>query len=83
MSVLGHILSLLRAPKPVTKRESTFPKSCACGRISATREAFAELPWVGFQDDGDGGLLALRWVECCGTIAVPAVHDNAATRRVA
>lgn len=42
--------------------------ACACGR-SHTDAAWRALPWVGWQDDGAGGRLALRNCHCGSTLA--------------
>lgn len=41
---------------------------CGCGMVF-TAEQWAELPFVGLQDDGDGGELELRNCPCGSTRA--------------
>jgi len=70
-----------RVLAPACPTKGPFPKVCTmCRRVHATREAWSRLQWVGFGDDGMGGLYAMRNCICNTSLIVPAIHDEASTR---
>jgi len=79
--MITHLIAMACRALASPDAESPFPKVCTvCRRVHATPEAWSRLQWVGLQDDGDGGWLALRNCVCDTTLSVPSQYDEASTR---
>lgn len=69
--ILREMLLPPRVPSfaTVTRAPAKWQKECRCG-VSYTHAAWQRLPYVGLQDDFDGGWLEMRNCVCHSTLCV-------------